>query len=143
MLRLISIIFDACHLELRPSLHALIFWNGTHDSVSALVCATGYHAHHCQKFGNRPNVLKAIASNNFSFIRASSHASAKAFWNEFGIQSFRLPEVGNSQISTVNTVVSSACHTASIEHHETFTAKVYVHIWYCPFPLRGKLCWAT
>ena len=30
---LISIISDACHLEPRPSLHDLIYGNGTHDSL--------------------------------------------------------------------------------------------------------------
>ena len=37
-------------------------------------------------------LVKAISTDNFSLLRAAAHSSAKAFWNEFGIQSFRIPQ---------------------------------------------------
>ena len=49
---LISIIADACHLEPRPSLHDLIYGNGSHDHVGALVSATAYYVYHSLKLGN-------------------------------------------------------------------------------------------
>ena len=89
---LISLIADACHLEPRPSLHDLIYGNGSHDSVGALVCATAFYVYHALKLGNKPLLAKAISTGNFSFLRAAAHSSAKAFWNEFAIQALRFPQ---------------------------------------------------
>jgi hypothetical protein len=86
---LISIICDACHLEARPSLHDLIYGNGRHDSVGAVICATAFHVYHSCKLGNKALLTRAISSGNFSLLRASAHSSAKAFWNEYAIQAFR------------------------------------------------------
>ena len=89
---LISRISDACHLEPRPSLHDLIYGNGRHDSVGAIVCATAFYVYHALKLGNKALLMKAISTGNFSLLRASAHSLAKAFWNEFAIQAFRFPQ---------------------------------------------------
>ena len=93
---LTSLIADACHLEPRPSLHDLIYGNGRHDSVGASVCATASYVYHALKLGNKTLQSRAISTGSCSLLRAAAHSSAKAFWNEFGIQSFRFPPPSSS-----------------------------------------------
>ena len=84
---LVGIISDACHIDPPPNLHDLVYGNDKNDIAGALICAISYHVYHSLKLGNRSNVMKAIDSNSFCSIRAAAHPIAKAFMNEFGIQS--------------------------------------------------------
>ena len=116
---LLGIISDACHIDPLPSLHDLVYGNDRNDVAGALICANAYHVYHSLKLGNRNNVLKAIESNNFCKIRASAHSLAKAFDNEFGIQSkLHNSKLGNSThsepgLSSANTFTSSTSLVAS------------------------------
>ena len=107
-----NLICDACHIETRVSLHDLIYGNGKHDAVGALVCATAYYVHHALKLGNKPLLNRALLTDNFAPLRASAHSSAKTFWNEFGIQAFRVQNPRNtSGLSIANAVIGSDSHT--------------------------------
>ena len=65
----------------------LIFGKDINDITGAWACAIGYHIYHSLKFGKMLEILKAIENSMFSYIRAYAYSTAKAFMNDFDIQS--------------------------------------------------------
>ena len=68
-------------------MHDLIFGSDINDLTGALSCAIGYHTYHSLKFGKMPEIRKAIETGTFRHVRACAYSAAKAFMNDFDIQS--------------------------------------------------------
>ena len=82
-----GLIMQATGLDHLLSMHELIFGNGIDDLTGVLACATSYHVYHSLKLGNLPIIQKAIETGTFSQVRAYGFSCAKAFLNDFDIQS--------------------------------------------------------
>ena len=88
---MIGIISQASGLDHLPNMQELIFGNNSHDLTGVLACATSYHVYHSLKFGKILLIRQAIESGcdsgMFSQVRACAYSAAKAFLNDFDIQS--------------------------------------------------------
>ena len=70
-----------------PNQHELIFGKDRLDLTGVLACSTSYHVCHSLKFGKLSLIRQAIESGRFSQVRAYAFSAAKAFLNDFDIQS--------------------------------------------------------
>ena len=84
---MIGIISQAAGLDHLPNLHELIFGKHRLDLTGGLACSTSYHFYHSLKFGKLSLTRQAIESGRFSQVRAYAFSAAKAFLNDFDIQS--------------------------------------------------------
>ena len=84
---LVGIISQACGFDHVPGWHEPFFGNDINDITGALACAIGYHIYHSLKFGKMHELLEAIESSRLSYIRAYAFSTARAFINDFDIQS--------------------------------------------------------
>ena len=75
---MLGIISQASGLDHLPTLHELILGKDINDITSALACAIGYHVYHSLKFGKMPEIIKAIETSMFSYVRAYAFSFAKA-----------------------------------------------------------------
>ena len=123
---LMGIISQACCLDHLPTLHELIFGNDKEDVTGALACAIGYHIYHSLKFGKMPELSKAIESSRFSCTRAFAFSSAKAFMNDFDIQSngvtFKCGR--HPDLQRVSTLNSRHDQSASNSHYQGLLSPV-------------------
>ena len=85
---MIGIISQASGLDHLPNMQELIFGNNSHDLTGVPACATSCHVYHSLKFGKITLIRRqAIESGMFSQVRAYAYSVAKAFLNDFDIQS--------------------------------------------------------
>ena len=113
-----GLISQAAGLDHLLTLHQLTFGNDKDDLTGALACATSYHVYHSLKFGNLPIINKAIETGMFGLVRAYALSSARAFMNEFDIQSTGLilgigRNLGTKREHNVLSLTSSSSPAAS------------------------------
>ena len=84
---MVGIISQACGLDHLPSFHELIVGRDSNDHNGAIACATSYHVHPSLTFGKMFESKKAIETGMFSHVRAYAFSSAKAFLNDYDIES--------------------------------------------------------